>query len=74
MQQYQDLINVNLGNVLIEKGKDLVKKNRFSIGCGVTECELQELLYLNELLCRKEEVCYITKEEEKQINQRINGK
>ena len=74
MQQFQNLLKVNLGDVLVEKGIDLVKKNRFSIGCGISECEIQELLYLNELICRKEEVCYIDEELEKQLTERINGK
>ena len=74
MQQYQTLHSVNLADVIKEKGKDLAKKIRFSIGCGVSECEIQELLYLNEILCRKERVCYITEQEEKQIIERINGK
>lgn len=74
MQQFQNLVSRNLGDIIIEKGNDLVKKIRFSIGCGVSECEIQELLYLNELVCRKEEVCYIDEDLEKQIIERINGK
>lgn len=74
MQQFQNLHSKNLADIIINRGLDLVKKKRFSIGCGISECEMQELLYLNELLCRKEEVCYITPELEKQIIERINGK
>lgn len=74
MQQFQNLHSKNLADIIINRGLDLVKKKRFSIGCGISECEMQELLYLNELLCRKEEVCYITSELEKQIIERINGK
>lgn len=74
MQQFQNLHSKNLADIMINRGLDLVKKRRFSIGCGLSECEVQELLYLNELLCRKEEVCYITLELEKQIIERINGK
>ena len=74
MQQFQNLHSKNLADIIINRGLDLVKKKRFSIGCGISECEMQELLYLNELLCRKEEVCYITLELEKQIIERINGK
>lgn len=74
MQQFQNLHSKNLADIIINRGLDLVKKKRFSIGCGISECEMQELLYLNELLCRKEEVCQITLELEKQIIERINGK
>lgn len=74
MQQFQNLHSKSLADIIINRGLDLVKKKRFSIGCGISECEMQELLYLNELLCRKEEVCYITLELEKQIIERINGK
>lgn len=74
IQSFQDLHNINIADVIVRKGEDLIKKRRFSIGCGVSECEIQELLYISEILCRKEEVCYITKEEGKQITERINGK
>ena len=73
MQKFQNLHSKNLADIIVEKGLDVIKHKRFSIGCGVTECEMQELLYLNELMCRKEEVCYIDEKLEKQIIERING-
>lgn len=73
MQKFQNLHKGNLADILVEKGMDIIKQKRFSVGCGMTKCEIQELLYLNELMCRKEEVCYIDKELEKQITERING-
>jgi len=73
MQRFQNLISGRLGEILADKGLGIVKQKRFSVGCGLSECEIQELLYLNELMCRKEEVCYIDEELEKQITERING-
>lgn len=69
----QDL-QTTIAESIIDKYIQQEKFRRFKVGCEVSECEMSELIFLDEIYCK--ELCYLTKEHEEIIEQKIkkNGK
>lgn len=58
-----------LVDLILGKTKDIQKYRRLKIGKGVSSCELQEIMYLKDILCRRP--CYISEKDILKLEQRL---
>lgn len=58
-----------LVDLVLTKAKDLQKYRRLKIGKGVSVCELQEIMYLKDILCRRP--CYVSDKDIFKLEQRL---
>jgi len=56
-------------NLILGKAEDIQKFRRLKIGKGVSTCELQEIMYLKSILCRRP--CYVSEKDIFKLEQRL---
>lgn len=58
-----------LHKAIISKYQDLEKYRRFKVGCGVSDCDISDLIYLSDMVCNGS--CHITKKQKNKIKEKI---
>lgn len=58
-----------LVDLILNKAKDIQKYRRLRIGEEVSTCQIQEIMYLKSILCRRP--CYVSKEDIFKLEQRL---
>lgn len=69
----QDILKQDLQTAItegiIDKYLQQEKYRRFKVGCEVTECEMSELIFLDNIYCK--DLCYLNSGHKKTIEQKI---
>jgi len=58
-----------LNGIIIDAAIDYIKDKKYKVGCGISECRMEEIIYLKELVCNPP--CYFGPKENTQINEYV---